>query len=55
MVLTSAEADWYRKGNAMGRGTVQKVFNLTINAQSLSQNDIDMLVDYVNGKLGDDL
>jgi hypothetical protein len=55
MVLTSAEADWYRRGNAMGRGTVQKVFNLTINTQSLSKSDMDMLVDYVNGKLGDDL
>lgn len=55
MVLTSAEADWYRRGNALGRGTVQKVFNLTINTQSLSKSDLDMLVDYVNGKLGDDL
>lgn len=55
MVLTRAEADWYRKGNAIGKGTVQKVFNLTINTQSLSKEDMDMLVDYMNGKLGDDL
>ena len=55
MVLTSAEADAYRRGNAMGQSAVQKIFNLIINTQSLSKSDMDMLVDYVNGKLGDDL
>lgn len=55
MVLTSAEANWYRKGNSIGKGTVQKVFNLTINTQSLSKSDLDMLVSYVNERLGDDL
>lgn len=51
MVLTRAQADLYRKGT----GTGTKVFNMTINTHSLSQADVDMLVEYMNGKLGDDL
>lgn len=51
-VLTRAEADAYRKGKT---SQTYKVFNLTINTQSLSQAEMDTLVDYMNEKLGDDL
>lgn len=51
-ILTAAEAAAYRSGQT-GQGT--KVFNLTIHTQSLSKEDLDMIVAYVNGKLGDDL
>lgn len=49
-VLPAEEAAAYRAGNAGG-----KVFNLTINAKSVSKEDLDMLVEYMNGKLGDGL
>lgn len=55
MVLTNAEASRYRRGYAAGAEAVQKVFNLNISTQSLTKADLDMLVEYVNGKLGDDL
>lgn len=51
-VLTAAEAAAYRKGQS---GQTVKQFNLTINTQSLSKEELDMIVAYVNGKLGDDL
>ena len=51
-VLTAAEAAAYRSGKT---GQTSKIFNLTINTQSLSKEELDMIVDYVNGKLGDDL
>lgn len=51
-VLTAAEAAEYRSGKT---GQTSKNFNLTINTQSLSKEDLDMIVAYVNGKLGDDL
>lgn len=51
-VLTAAEASAYRGGN---EGQPVKQFNMTIQTQSLSREDMDMLVTYVNGKLGDDL
>lgn len=54
-VLTAAEADRYRRGQMIGSHAVQNVYNLTINAKSLTQADLDMLVAYMNGKLGDDL
>ena len=49
-VLPSDEAAAYRSGQAGG-----KTFNLTINTQSVSREDLDMIVEYVNRKLGDDL
>lgn len=49
-VLPADEAAAYRTGQ-----TGSKVFNMTINAKTLSQNEMDMLVDYMNRKLGDDL
>ena len=49
-VLTAEEAAAYRSGNTDG-----KVFNLTINPKSVSKEDLDMLVEYMNGKLGDGL
>lgn len=49
-VLTAEEAAAYRSGNTGG-----KVFNLTINPKSVSKEDLDMLVEYMNGKLGDGL
>lgn len=51
-VLTAAEAAAYRNGHT---GQTVKQFNLTINTQSLSKEELDMIVSYVNGKLGDDL
>ncbi len=51
-VLTAAEAAAYRNGKS---GTSNKIFNLTINTQSLSKEELDMIVAYVNRKLGDDL
>ena len=50
-VLPAAEAEAYRSGKTAG----QKVFNLTINTKSLSPAEIDMLTEYMNRKLGDDL
>lgn len=52
-VLTATEAAAYRRSK--GGGQTTKQFNLTINTQSLSKEDLDMIVAYVNGKLGDDL
>lgn len=52
-VLTAAEAAMYRRNKAGGQAVKQ--FNLTIHTQSLSKEDLDMIVAYVNGKLGDDL
>lgn len=51
-VLTAAEAAEYRSGKT---GQTTKQFNLTIHTQSLSKEELDMIVAYVNGKLGDDL
>lgn len=51
-VLTAAEAAAYRGGKT---GQTSKIFNLTIHTQSLSKEELDMIVSYVNGKLGDDL
>lgn len=52
-VLTASEAAAYRKSKAGGQTVKQ--FNLTIHTQSLSKEELDMIVAYVNGKLGDDL
>lgn len=51
-VLTAAEASAYRSGKT---GQNVKQFNLTIHTQSLSKEDLDMIVEYMNRKLGDDL
>lgn len=51
-VLTASEAAAYRRGQS---GQTVKQFNLTIHTQSLSKEDLNMIVSYVNGKLGDDL
>lgn len=48
-VLTAQEAAAYRSGQS------GKVFNMTINTTSLSTADMDMLVEYMNGKLGEAL
>lgn len=53
MVLTSAEAATYRRGE--GPGKQPKIVNLTIHTKSLTQADVEMLLDLVNRKLGDDL
>lgn len=50
-VLTAEEAAAYRRGNS---GQILKQFNLTIHAPSLSKEDLDMIVSYVNRKLGDE-
>ena len=52
-VLTASEAAAYRKNKAGGQTVKQ--FNLTIHTQSLSKEELDMIVAYVNGELGDDL
>lgn len=49
-VLPADEAAAYRSGQAGG-----KTFNLTINTQSVSREELDMIVEYMNRKLGDDL
>lgn len=49
-VLPAEEAAAYRSGQVGG-----KTFNMTIQTQSLSWEDLDMIVEYMNGKLGDDL
>lgn len=50
-VLPAAEAEAYRSGKT----SEQKVFNMTINAKSVSKDDLDIIVAYMNRKLGDDL
>lgn len=52
-VLTASEAAAYRKNKAGGQTVKQ--FILTIHTQSLSKAELDMIVAYVNRKLGDDL
>ena len=49
-VLPADEAAAYRSGQSGG-----KIFNLTIYTQSVSREDLDMIVEYMNRKLGDDL
>lgn len=51
-VLTAAEADDYRRGKT---GQTVKQFHLEIHTQSLSKEELDMIVAYVNRKLGEDL
>ena len=46
-VLAADEAAAYRSGQGNG-----KVFNMTINTQSVSKSDLDMIVSYVDEKLG---
>lgn len=53
MVLNRADANAYRSGQGSNGPT--KVFNMTINAKSLTQADMDMVYNYMNGKLGEDL
>lgn len=53
MVLTAAEAERYRRGAGSGRSGA--TVNLTINAKQLTREDMEMVVDLVNRKLGDDL
>lgn len=55
LVMPRAEADRYRRGVQMGTNAVQKVFNLTIQTTSLSPAEVDMLIAYMNEKLGGDL
>ena len=50
MVLTSAEAAMYRRG-----GSQSKTVNLYFYAKSITESEIQMIVDVVNRKLGDDL
>lgn len=49
-VLPATEAEAYRSGQSGG-----KTFNMTINAKSISKEELDMIVEYINRKLGDDL
>lgn len=50
-VLPAAEADAYRSGQKPGT----KVFNMNVYAQSLAKEEMEMLADYMDRKLGDDL
>jgi len=50
-VLPADEAAAYRSGESGN----SKVFYLTINAKSISTADLDMLVEYMNRKLGENL
>lgn len=47
-VLPAQEAAAYRSGQSGN-----KVFNMTINTQSLSREDMDMIAEYMNRKLGE--
>ena len=51
MVLTAADAALYRKGNP----STNKTVNLYVTTHSLTESDVNMLVDVVNRKLGDDI
>ena len=51
-ILTAEQASAYRGGQT---GQPVKQFNLTIQTQSLSKEELDSIVDYMNRKLGDDL
>ena len=53
MVLNRADANAYRSGQTRSGAT--KVFNMTINTKSLTQADMDMVYNYMNEKLGEDL
>lgn len=50
-VLPAAEADAYRSGQRPGA----KVFNMNVYTQSLAKEEMEMLADYMDRKLGDDL
>ena len=50
MVLTREQAEAYRRGRGGGRSAILNVY-----VQQLSEGDINMLVDIINRKLGDDL
>lgn len=50
-VLTEAEATAYRTGKNGGNS---KTVNMTINTQSLSKEELDSIVEYINRKLVDD-
>lgn len=47
-VLPAPEAAAYRSGQTAG-----KVFNMTINTKSVAKEDLDMIVEYMNRKLGE--
>lgn len=53
MILTSAEAANYRRERTSGNAP--KIVNLTFNAKTITEADVNMVVDIVNRKLGDDL
>lgn len=50
MVLNAADANAYRSG-----GQTTKNFYLTINPKNLTQEDMDMVYNWINRKMGDDL
>lgn len=52
MVLNSFDADRYRTSKG---ATTTKICNLTVNVKSLTSEDVDMLIDEINRKFGDDL
>ena len=49
-VLTASEAAAYRRGETKSNA---KTFNMTINTQTISKEELDSIVSYVNRKLGD--
>ena len=55
MVLTAAEADRYRNGRTNGSGRPAANVSLTFNVQKLSEEDVEMVLDLVDRKLGDDM
>lgn len=55
MVLASAEAAAYRRDRSAGSEKTPNIVNLTFNAKNITEADINMVVDIVNRKLGDDL
>ena len=50
MVLTRAEADAYRNNRGQGG---QKIINLNFAATTITEADVNMVVDIVNRKLGE--
>lgn len=55
MVLTSAEAAVYRRDRSEGTRKTQNVNKFYFNAKTITEADVNMVVDIVNRKLGDDL
>lgn len=55
MVLTAAEAALYRSGNNRRSSKSGATVNVTFNVKTLNEEDVEMVLDLVDRKLGDDM